>query len=143
MFKIYSTFAFKNDMRIISHVDGNDFVSVQGWEGFFSFHHMIRSSRVYEKCCGLRNSFHEGMSSFLLDVPIMIISLSNTLWNIDIVPLEEKIHLIKKFLHTGMFMVKSLPTIGTLEFFFALDSFLFVLIWAERILLLLVLLFWI
>ena len=89
---------------------------------------MVLISRFYEESFGIQNCFHEGMSSFLLDVPIMIISLSNTLRNIDIVPLEEKIHLIKKFLHAGMFMVKSLPTIGTLEFFFALDSFLFVLI---------------
>ena len=114
MFKFYNTFSFRNDLRIISHLGGNAFIVVQGWEGFFCFHHMISSSRVYQERFGIRNNFHEGMSSFLLDVPIIIISLPNTLWKIDIVPLEGKIHFINIFLHVGIFRVKSFPEIGTL-----------------------------
>ena len=30
MFKFYNTFVFRNDLRIISHMEGNAFVSVQG-----------------------------------------------------------------------------------------------------------------
>ena len=31
MFNIYCTFSFRNDGRIISNVDGNTFVTIQGW----------------------------------------------------------------------------------------------------------------
>ena len=87
---------------------------------------MILSSRVYEERFGLRGAFHEGMSSYLLDVPIMIIYLSNTLRKNDIVPLREKSHLIKIFLHAGMFREESRPAIGTLDFLFSLVSFVLV-----------------
>ena len=141
MIKFCSTFAFQNDLRIISHVDGNASVSVQGWEVLFSCHHMVWSTRFYEESSRLRSNFHEGMSSFWLDVPIMTISLSNTLCKIDIFPLKEKSHFIKIFLHASMFRVKSLPATGTLDFFFALVSFVIVFLWAIRLFLLLVLLF--
>ena len=58
----------------------------------------------------------------------MIISLPNTLWKIDIVPLKEKSHFIKHFLHAGMFRVKSIPAIGTLDFLFSLVPFVLVLL---------------
>ena len=123
MLKLYSTFSFRNDLRIISHVDVNSFVGVQGWEGLFCFYHVIQSSRVYEERFGLLGAFHESMSSSLLGIPILIISLLNTVWKIDIISLEEKSHLINIFLHAGMFRVKSLPAIGTLDFLFSLVSF--------------------
>ena len=82
------------------------------------------------------------MPSFLLGISILIISLSNTLQKIDIFSLEEKSHLIKVFLHADIFGVKSLPAIGTLDFLFALASFVLVFLWAGRLFLLLVLLFW-
>ena len=56
----------------------------------------------------------------------MIISLPKNIWKMDIVALKEKSHLIKLFLHAGMFRVNSLPAIGTLDFFFALVSFVLV-----------------
>ena len=58
----------------------------------------------------------------------MIVSLHNTLRKIDIAPPKEKSHFIKIFLHAGMFRVKSLPTIGTLDLFFALVPFVLVLL---------------
>ena len=58
----------------------------------------------------------------------MIISLPNTLRKIDIIPLKEKSHFIKNFLHAGIFRVKSLLAIGTLDLLFSLVSFVLVLI---------------
>ena len=101
---------------------------------------MVRRTRVYEESSRIRNNFYEGMSSFWMDVPIMIISLPNTVRNIDIVPLKEKIHFINIFLHAGMFRGKSLPTIGTLDLLFSLVPFVLALVSVRRLILLLVLL---
>ena len=117
MFKFYSTFAFRNDLRIISLVDGNDFVGVQGWEGLFSCHHVVRITKVYEESSRLRNIFHEGVSSFGLDVSIMIFSLPCTSKKIDVILLKEKSNSIKLLLHAGYFRVKSFCNTPVLTLF--------------------------
>ena len=97
---------------------------------------MIQTSRVYEESIGLQGAFHESMSYFLLGILILIISLPNTLWKIDIVSLEERSHLIKIQLHAGMLRVESLLAVGTLDFLLALMSFVLVFLRAGRLLLL-------
>ena len=72
---------------------------------------MIQSARVYEERFGLRGAFHESMFSFLLGIPILVISFPNTLHKIDIVSLKEISHLIELLLHVGMFMVEALPAV--------------------------------
>ena len=74
-------------------------------------HHVIQNFRVYEERIGLQGAFHESMTSFMLDILILVISLPNTLQNIDIVSLKEESHLIKILLHAGMFRVESLPVV--------------------------------
>ena len=120
MFKFYSTFSFQNDLRIISHVDGNVVVGVQEWKGFFASHHIVWSTRVYEESSRLWNIFLEGMSSFGMDVPILNLSLPYTFRKIHVILFKEKSHSIKFFLHVGAFRVKSLSAIGTFDLYFSL-----------------------
>ena len=81
---------------------------------------MVRSTRVYGESSRLRNIFHEGMSSFGLDVPILTLSLPSTFRKIDVILFTKKSHSIKLFLHVGAFRVKSLSAIGTFDLYFSL-----------------------
>ena len=107
-------------------MDGNDFFGVQGGKRISAYHHVIRSSRFIKHILGLRSSFHENMSSFLLGIPILVIFLSNSLQNIDIVFLEKRGEIIKFLLHIVMFRVEALPVVGTLDFLLSLMAFILV-----------------
>ena len=78
------------------------------------------------------------MTYFLLGIPILIISPSKVLQEIDIVSVEERSHLIKFLLHVGMLRVESLPAVRTLDFLLALISFVLVFLRAGRLLLLVI-----
>ena len=138
MLKIYSTLSFRYDCWVISHVDGNVFSSLQRWEGVSFNHHVVRSSRIYQECFGLRSACHEGMTSFMLWFSILLISPSKDFQKIDVISLKKRGSFIKFLLHAGMFRVEALPTVWTLDFFLSMMPFFFVLLWAERLIMLLV-----
>ena len=107
-------------------MDGNDFLNFQGGKRIYAFHHVIRSSRVYEERIGLGRACHESMTSFFPEILILVISLLNVLWKIDVVSLEKRGQIIKFLLHTGMLRVEALPTVRTLEFLLSLVSLVLV-----------------
>ena len=135
---MYSTLSFGYDCGVISHVDGNGFAGLQIWEGVSFSHHVVLSSRIYQECFGLQSDFHEGMTSFMLWFPILLISPPKYFQKIDVISLKKRGSFIKILLHVGMFRVESLPTIRKLDFLFAMVPFSFILPWAERLIMLLV-----
>ena len=74
-------------------------------------HHVVRSSRIYQEFFGLRSDFHEGMTSFKLWLPILLISPLKIFRKIDLVSLKERGSFIQFLLHAGMFRVESLPAV--------------------------------
>ena len=100
------------------------------------------NTRVYEESSRLRNIFHEGMSTFWMDVLIKILSLPCNFRKIDVILHKEKGHSIKLFLHVGSFRVKSPSAIRTFDLFFAFFSCVLVLSWARGLIQLLVFLLW-
>ena len=66
------------------------------------------------------------MTSFLLEIPILVIFLLNALWKIDVASLDKRGQLIKFLLHAGMFRVEAIPTVGILDFLLSLVSIVLV-----------------
>ena len=120
-------------------MDGNGFAGLQGWEGVSFSHHVVQSSRIYQECLGLRSGCREGMTSFMLWFPILLISPPKYFQRIDVIFLKNRSRFIKFIFHVGMFMVEALPVVWTLDFFLSMMPFSFVLLWARRLFMLLVL----
>ena len=118
MLKIYSTLSFGYDCGVISNVDGNGFSSLQIWEGVSFSHHVVGTSRIYQDFFRLRSDFHESMTSFMLWLPILLISPSKYLWNIDVIFIKKRSSFIKFLFMQACSWWKPFPQYDHLNFSF-------------------------
>ena len=70
---------------------------------------------------------------------ILIFFPPKSFWKIYVISLKERSSFIKLLFHARMFRVEALPAVRTLEFFLPIAAFVFVLLQARRLFLLLVL----
>jgi len=139
MLKIYSTLSFRYDCGVISHVDSNGCADLQISERVSFIHHVIWSFRIYQNSFGLRSACHESMTSFTMWFPILMISPPKIFMEILMwLFLKKRSSFIKFIFHAGMLRVEALTAVRTLNFFFSMMQFFFVLLRTKRLFMLLV-----
>ena len=97
----------------------------------------FKALEYIKKIFGLRSAFHESMTSFMLWFPIFLISPPKAFQNIDVIFLKKRRSFIKYLFHAGMFRVEVLPTVRILDFFLSMTPFVFFLLRARRLFMLL------
>ena len=65
----------------------------------------------FESPESIKSACHEGMTSFMLWFPILLISPPKAFQKIDVISLKERGSFINILLHAGMFKVEAFPAV--------------------------------
>ena len=105
--------SFYWNMGMISHVNVRPLWHCEAKEGLFGGNHVVGSSRINYVCCRLCKDSFQRMTPFIIFYLWFLIGILCSLWEINVMLLEKRWHLINMLLHTIIFNIVTLFTIGT------------------------------